>query len=106
MNVSSVLLFISFCINVVTNLSYQSRIAKCGVAITEPCLCLGRASLRLRDILGSGGDCGSEHFLCDDGNTCCELGGSCCPDPGSNTGTGCCEYDNVGLHSNIEDAND
>ena len=45
----------------------------------------------------SANDCGSEHVLCPDGDTCCELGDTCCPDPGTNTGTGCCDISNVGI---------
>ena len=41
------------------------------------------------------GDCGAQHQLCSDGRTCCELGDTCCPDPTTNTGTGCCDIDNV-----------
>ena len=43
------------------------------------------------------GDCGAEHQLCSDGRTCCELGDTCCPDSNTNTGTGCCDIDNVEL---------
>ena len=48
---------------------------------------LGPDSVRLH----TRGDCGSEHKLCPDQDTCCDLGDTCCPFPGSNTGTGCCD---------------
>ena len=50
------------------------------------------------DLAGGGwlmGDCGDQHQLCSDGRTCCELGDTCCPDSNTNTGTGCCDIDNV-----------